>query len=135
MVGVRAGAIARRAAAIVGGERQATHGSAAASLGAVAAVWNGILAAGGAAPARPLDAHDVANLMEGLKIARRYTGAPNVDDYVDGAGYAALAGEIRGAATAPPRTSAAAPPPADTAGRRPAPAGRRSGGAGAARSR
>jgi hypothetical protein len=32
--------------------------------------------------------------MEALKIARRYSG-PNVDDYIDAAGYAAVAGEIR----------------------------------------
>ena len=48
----------------------------------------------GKAPAMPLDAHDVATLMEGMKIARRYTGVFNPDDYVDGAGYAACAGEI-----------------------------------------
>ncbi len=46
-------------------------------------------------PAHPLDAHDVANLMEGMKIARRYSGSFNVDDYIDGAGYAAVAGEIK----------------------------------------
>jgi hypothetical protein len=33
-------------------------------------------------------------MMEGMKIARRYSGSHNVDDYVDGAGYAACAGEI-----------------------------------------
>jgi hypothetical protein len=36
----------------------------------------------------------VANLMEGLKIARRYTGKFNADDYIDGCGYSACAGEI-----------------------------------------
>jgi hypothetical protein len=33
--------------------------------------------------------------MESMKIARRYTGAFNVDDYIDGAGYAACAGEVK----------------------------------------
>ena len=33
--------------------------------------------------------------MEGLKIARRYSGGFNADDYLDGAGYAACAYEVR----------------------------------------
>jgi hypothetical protein len=86
--------IARTAADLVGGARNATHGDAYENHAKIAEVWNGILAAAGARTARPLDAHDVANLMEGLKIARRYLGAFNLDDYVDGAGYAAVAGEI-----------------------------------------
>lgn len=84
-----------RAAALVAHGRRAEHGDAAANHAAIAAVWQGILAAAGKAPAVALDAHDVANLMEGLKIARRYGGLFNPDDYVDGAGYAAVAGEIR----------------------------------------
>jgi hypothetical protein len=38
---------------------------------------------------------DVANLMEWLKIARRYSGWFNPDDYPDGAGYAGVAYEVR----------------------------------------
>ena len=38
-----------------------------------------------------LSAADVANMMELLKIARRKTGELNRDDFVDGAGYAAVA--------------------------------------------
>jgi hypothetical protein len=75
--------------------RAKQHGDILATFQNIASVWNGILIASGKA-GEPLDAHDVANLMEGLKIARRYTGAFNLDDYVDGAGYAAVAGEIRG---------------------------------------
>ena len=33
-------------------------------------------------------------MLETFKIARRYSGSHNVDDYVDGAGYAGCAGEI-----------------------------------------
>ncbi|MBX6427260.1 MAG: hypothetical protein IRZ09_15240 [Variibacter sp.] len=87
--------IARHAADIVAGARAETHGDKLLNHEKIAAVWNGILAAAGKSPQRPLDAHDVANLMEGMKIARRYLGAYNADDYVDGAGYAACAGEIR----------------------------------------
>ena len=77
----------------MGGDRQKQHGDKSANFTAIAAVWNGILAAAG--KAATLDAHDVCNLMEGMKIARRYTGAFNEDDYVDGAGYAGCAYEVR----------------------------------------
>jgi hypothetical protein len=87
--------VATRAAELVGGERANTHGDKWLNHYNIACVWNGILAAAGKRPQTPLDAHDVANLMEGLKIARRYTGEFNPDDYIDGAGYAACAAEIR----------------------------------------
>jgi hypothetical protein len=87
--------IAQRAAQLVGGDRAKAHGDKVRNHENIAAVWNGILAAAGKLPTAPLDAHDVANLMEGLKIARRYAGAVNADDYVDGCGYWAVAGEIR----------------------------------------
>jgi hypothetical protein len=32
--------------------------------------------------------------MEGLKIARRYTGPYRADNYIDGAGWASVAGEV-----------------------------------------
>lgn len=91
---MKAKEIAAKASELVGGDRNNIHGNMIATFSNVAAVWNGILRAAGKAPPAPLDAHDVANLMEGLKIARRYGGSYNIDDYVDGAGYAACAGEI-----------------------------------------
>lgn len=91
---MKAADIAAKAAELVGGDRAKTHGGKLANHACIAAVWNGILQAAGKLPATPLNALDVANLMEGLKIARRYTGAFNPDDYIDGAGYAAVAGEI-----------------------------------------
>lgn len=91
---MKAEKIASMAAELVGGSRNRCHGPAIHNLTNIAHVWNGILMAAGKATAQPLDAHDVANLMEGLKIARRYSGAFNVDDYTDGAGYAACAGEV-----------------------------------------
>lgn len=84
--------VAMKAAELVSGERQRTHGDKRANHACIAAVWNGILEARQISGRHdPLDAHDVANLMEGLKIARRYTGSFNPDDYIDGAGYAAVA--------------------------------------------
>jgi|TARA_R110002020_G_scaffold6967_5_gene29434 hypothetical protein len=42
-----------------------------------------------------ITASDAASMMELLKIARRKLGALNVDDYTDGAGYAAVAYECK----------------------------------------
>lgn len=91
---MKAHEIATAAAGLVGGDRARTHGDKTDNHQCIADVWNGIMTAAGKPPRRPLDAHDVANLMEGMKIARRYTGSFNVDDYVDGCGYSAVAGEI-----------------------------------------
>ncbi len=92
---MKAADIATAAAALVSGDRAATHGNMLDNHERIASVWNGILAAAGKPTDRPLDAHDVANLMEGMKIARRYAGSYNADDYIDGAGYSAVAGEIK----------------------------------------
>ncbi|MDB5550825.1 MAG: hypothetical protein JWL86_809 [Rhizobium sp.] len=87
--------VATAAAGLVGGDRNHTHGDMTDNHQRIADMWNGALAGMGKAPKLPLDAHDVACLMEVLKIARRYAGTFNVDDYVDGAGYASVAAEIR----------------------------------------
>jgi hypothetical protein len=84
------------AAAAVVGEREGQHGGKAANHAAIAAVWNGILEARAIAGVEgALQGSDVANLMEGLKIARRYSGKFNPEDYLDGAGYAGVAYEVR----------------------------------------
>lgn len=85
--------IAKQAAALVSGDRATTHGDKVANYTNVAHIWNGVLMAAGILN-KPMTALDACNLMEALKIARRYSGRHNVDDYVDGAGYAACAGEI-----------------------------------------
>ncbi len=41
-----------------------------------------------------LSPEDVAQLMTLLKIARSQAGEHNIDDYIDGVGYQAIAGEI-----------------------------------------
>jgi len=86
--------ITKAAYDLVSGDRANTHGEAYLNHHKIACVWNGILMAAGTLTSPSLTAHDVANMMEGLKIARRYLGAFNIDDYIDGAGYAAVAGEI-----------------------------------------
>ena len=71
---------------LVGGDRAATHGSGYENHLNIAHLWNAYLF-----NKETLTASDVANMMELLKIARRKLGALNSDDYVDGAGYAAVA--------------------------------------------
>ena len=91
---MKAERICTRAATLVGGDRAATHGDKRRNHAAIAAMWNGFLDARRiVGRADDLDAHDVANMMELLKVARRYTGGFNADDYIDGAGYAAVAYE------------------------------------------
>lgn len=80
------------ARAIVGGDRASTHGDKVTNHQNIARLWSAYLWNSGAEI--DLSPLDVANMMELLKIARRQAGAHNVDDYVDGAGYAACAGEI-----------------------------------------
>tara|TARA_R110000751_G_scaffold73747_1_gene149156 strand:+ start:225 stop:593 length:369 start_codon:yes stop_codon:yes gene_type:complete len=70
----------------VGGDRAETHGSMSENHENIAMLWNGYLH-----NKDTLTAEDAANMMELLKIARRKLGTFNEDDYVDGAGYAAVA--------------------------------------------
>ena len=90
-----AGTYCKEAAELVGGERAKQHGPVARNFAHIAAFWTtwlrckGLIAAGAA-----LDAHDVAMMMTLLKEARTLTGDHNPDDYRDGIGYLALAGQI-----------------------------------------
>lgn len=92
--------ILRTAATLVSGDREAVHGDKELNHMCIADMWNAYLTAKLRAHAKnggthvPLTAEDVASMMEALKIARRLTGSHNPDDYIDGAGYAAVAGEI-----------------------------------------
>ena len=76
------------ASALVTGDRASAHGSIPETHENIARLWNGYMYNKDA-----LTAHDVANMMELMKVARRKNGALNMDDYVDGAGYAAVAYE------------------------------------------
>jgi len=73
---------------LIGGDRASTHGSMLENHENIAKLWNGYLY-----NKEELSASDVANMMELMKVARRKAGAFNADDYVDGAGYAAVAYE------------------------------------------
>lgn len=90
-----AAAICRDAGALVDGDRANSHGDMLTNMTNIAALWTAILEAKQGRPLdRALHPEDVANMLEAMKIARRYSGTHNRDDYVDGAGYAAVAGQI-----------------------------------------
>jgi hypothetical protein len=89
----RATEIAARAAKLVGGDRDRQHGAKGDNFRRIATMWNAWLAVRKDRDA-PLDAHDVGVLMVLMKAARTQSGALNIDDYVDGAGYMACAGEV-----------------------------------------
>lgn len=87
--------ILMRAHDLVAGDRQDSYGDKLVNHLAIAAIWNGyLLAREVSCESLRLSPADVCNMMELLKIARRLNGAFNIDDYIDGAGYAACAGEI-----------------------------------------
>lgn len=77
---------------VINGERQDQYGSPEDNFRLIAQLWNVAfndkLVAG-------FTAHDVAIAMSLLKIARIQTGAGKADSYVDLAGYAALAADIK----------------------------------------
>ena len=72
---------------IVTGERQNKHGDKIRNHCNIASMWSSYLG-------KEITARDVALMMALLKIARTKTGSHNDDDYVDGIGYMAIAGEI-----------------------------------------
>lgn len=88
-----AAGIAARASELVGGDRDRQHGQKSDNFERIATMWNAYLAIRRDKGA-PLGAVDVGHMMSLLKTARTQSGALNVDDYVDGAGYLACAGEI-----------------------------------------
>tara|TARA_Y100000310_G_C20173190_1_gene574651 strand:+ start:198 stop:485 length:288 start_codon:yes stop_codon:yes gene_type:complete len=82
------GDILDQAKALVEGDRAETHGDALILHIRIAGLWSAYIAQGKSF----VDAHDVAIMMALVKIARAKTGSHNPDDYIDMAGYAAIAG-------------------------------------------
>jgi len=72
-------------------DRAATHGDAENSFSNMAGGWNWWCSI---RPSGTFDAHDVAVMMTIFKIARIPGNAGHADNYIDAAGYIALAGEI-----------------------------------------
>ncbi len=87
---MKAGQLLRDAANLVDGDRNRTHGDKIENHRRIADYWNVFLSH---RPDKPLTPADVATLMVLLKVSRSQYGAHNVDDFVDMAGYAGVAGE------------------------------------------
>ena len=88
---MKAQQIAQKAADLVSGDRAATHGDMAENFARIGDLWSAYL---GKRLDTSLSAVDVGNMMALLKIARTLSGQVNADDFVDGCGYMACAGEI-----------------------------------------
>lgn len=90
---MKAKAVATAAADLVGGDRKEAYGDVLSGLDRIALLWNGLLAIAGKAPKQPINAHDVAQMMASMKQARAYTGPFRIDNHIDQAGWASVAGE------------------------------------------
>ena len=88
--------IIQTAADLVGGDREKTHGNKTQNHANIARIMSAYLKNEGIiSPHHPgLGAKQAAMLVACLKIARTSLGSHNIDDYVDLAGYAGVAGEI-----------------------------------------
>jgi hypothetical protein len=75
------------ASILVSEDRHHTHGDKLINHSNIAKLWS-------AYKDTEFTAKDVAMMMALLKVARTKLGDHNVDDYVDGAGYLSIAGEI-----------------------------------------
>ncbi len=86
------------AARLVSGPRATTHGDKLLNFQNIAELWNGYwrikCRLADERLTTPFTAHDVGCMMELFKIARRFSGSFNADDYIDAAGYAGCTGEI-----------------------------------------
>jgi hypothetical protein len=86
------------AARLVSGPRATTHGDKITNFSYIAELWNGYwrikCRVNGERVTTPFDAKDIGNMMELMKIARRFSGTFNAEDYIDAAGYAGCTGEI-----------------------------------------
>lgn len=91
---MKASDITKKAAELVSGDRDRQHGDKTKNFDNIAKLWNAYLEVAGKRTGRPLDARDVGNMMALLKLARQFSGDLNLDDFIDGCGYLACAGEI-----------------------------------------
>lgn len=90
---LNAPSICRRAADLMSGDRAKTHGPKYRNHANIAEMWNAYLSIRRDRLA-PLTPANVAIMVALLKVARSELGAFNLDDYVDGAAYFGIAGEL-----------------------------------------
>ena len=74
-------------------DRAADHGDMENNFGAIAAFWSTYLSAAHGTNLQ-VRGHDVAAMMQLLKIARSAQTPAHLDHWIDGAGYAACGGEL-----------------------------------------
>ena len=79
--------VCRRAAELLDGDRARHYGDPRDLHGKIGALWSAYLG-------HAITAHDVALMMVLLKVGRAKAGRFNLDNYVDGAGYAGIAGGL-----------------------------------------
>lgn len=79
--------VLEKALELTSGDRAKQHGDKYDNHANVAALWSAFLDV-------PVTPAQVALMMVLVKVARTKSGAHNTDDYVDAAGYAAIACEI-----------------------------------------
>lgn len=72
---------------LIDGDRDAQHGNRFESLAMTAALWSAYLG-------HKIEPHQVGSMMNLMKIGRTVTGAYNRDNYVDGAAWLCLGGEL-----------------------------------------
>ena len=81
--------VLREAAALISGDREQQYGPPAKNFETIAQLWSAVLGV-------EVTSHQVGLCMNQLKIARIINGEEgNRENYVDGAGYLALAWEVR----------------------------------------
>lgn len=79
---------------VINGERQDIYGNPENCFVCIAALWNAYLAGGHESRNPSISAHDAAVMLALLKVARIAHGTDHEDNYVDAAGYMALAADM-----------------------------------------
>ena len=87
--------ILRKAAELVSTKRESSHGDAFKNHSQIADLWS-VFLDDKLKPMKDITPGDVAVMMCLLKISRSTMGDFNVDDFVDGAAYMAIAGDMNG---------------------------------------
>ena len=86
--------ILTKATELVSKSRQDSHGDTFKNHEQIADFWNTYLD-DKLKPMSSITPDEVAMMMGLVKVSRSKVGKPNVDDYVDGAAYMAIAGELK----------------------------------------
>ena len=90
--------ILQRASELVSSKREETHGNAFKNHAQIADLWS-VFLDDKLKPMKEITPGDVAVMMCLLKISRSTMGDFNIDDFVDGAAYMAIAGEMNDVGT------------------------------------